>query len=156
MKKVVVECNPDELLVRVLGLGRKEIVHEPNKGEVCNYLRKNNIRLAIIDEDPDSGQPNYLKDFVLKEEKFGVKKLVRNPFDKTILVIKPRLEEWVIAQCTSSHVDPRKFHLPNDAKELKKVINSKLVFFGNLLEELLLKENKGLLYIKNVIQEIYK
>ena len=75
MKKVIVECKPDGILVKTLGLTRNEVIHQSNKGEVCNLLKKDIIPLAIIDEDPNSGQPNYLQDFTIIEEQFDVKLL---------------------------------------------------------------------------------
>lgn len=149
MKRVIVECNPDELLVRVLGLGIKEIAHQSNKGEVCNYLRKTDINIAILDEDPSSGQPNYLKEFNTVDEKFGVRKLQHKAVNKTILVIRPRLEEWIISQCRISGINPVDFFLPQDAKRLKDEINIRLKHFANLLAELLRKENPGLKYIQS-------
>jgi hypothetical protein len=151
MKKVVVECDPDELLVKTLGLGRKEIVHQNNKGEVCNYLAKSEIKIALIDEDPGQGQPNYLKNFSFAEQKFDIKKLTQIPTGKIILIIKPRLEEWVLDQCLKSKINPEKFFLPNDAKLLKKVINLRLTHFNNLLNELKRKENDGLRYLQSEI-----
>ena len=156
MKKIVVECNPDELLARALGLGRKEIAHQNSKGEVCHYLKNNDVRIAVIDEDPGSGQPNYLKTFIMAEEKFGIKKIVQNNTQKIILIIKPRLEEWILSQCEKSNIDPGKFFLPNNAKQLKDVINLRLNHFDNLLKELANKESEGLKYLQAVILNAYK
>ncbi len=146
MKKIIVECNPDEILVKGLGITAKQVAHQDNKGEVCNYMRKTNTGLALIDEDPDSGQPNYLKEFEIEEEKYGVRKLVHRKEAKTILVLKPRLEEWIIEQCKESGIVPK--HLPNKASELKKVINLRLNFFSDLIQELSKANSKGLEYLK--------
>lgn len=156
IKKVIVECNPDEILVQVLGLNKKEIVHQDNKGEVCNYLEKYDVRVAIIDEDPGSAQPNHLKKLKLVEEKFEIRKLIQANSSKVILIIKPRLEEWIIYQCKKSGINPKEFLLPNNAKELKKVINLRLEYFRNLLKELFKKENEGLKYLKKEINQAYK
>jgi hypothetical protein len=155
IKKVIVECYPDEILMQVLGLGRKEIVHQDNKGEVCNYLEKNEIKIAIVDEDPGSGQPNLLKKFNLTGEKFEIRKLIQANTGKIVLIIKPRLEEWIIYQCEKSAISPGKFYLPNNAKELKKVINLRLDRFRKLLIELLNCNNEGLIYLKNEINKAY-
>lgn len=156
MIKVIVECKPDEILVQVLGLNRKEVRHQNNKGEVFNYFEKNDIKIAIIDEDPDSGQPNLLKTFKLVDDKFEIRKLIQANTGKIILVIKPRLEEWVIYQCKKSGINPKDFHLPITAKELKKVINLRLERFRELLKELYKNENEGLIYLKNEITQVYK
>lgn len=155
-KKIVVECDPDEVLAKVLGLTRKEIVHQNNKGEVCNYMNKSQIYLGIIDEDPGSGQPKYLNQFQFVEEKFQIKKLYKQNTKQTILIIRPRLEEWIIGQCAKSEVNPTYFHLPNNPKQLKEVINFKLDRFKTLLEELLNRQNQGLLYLVRIIKESSK
>jgi hypothetical protein len=149
LRKVIVECNPDEILVLTLGLSRQEVVHQNSKGEVCNYHAKNDIRIAIIDEDPGSGQPRYLQEFIMEEEKFGIMKLVNNNTEKIIIVIKPRLEEWIIAQCLQSNVNPEKFFLPKEAKRLKDVINLRLNHFRDLLNELKNKQNNGMEFLQS-------
>ncbi|OQP49337.1 hypothetical protein A4H97_28780 [Niastella yeongjuensis] len=155
IKKAIVECNPDEILMQVLGLSKKEIVHQDNKGEVCKYLEKFDTKVAIIDEDPGSAQPNHLKKFKLVEEKFETIKLIQANTSKVILIIKPRLEEWVIYQCKRSGINPNKFHLPDTAKELKKVINYRLERFRELLKELYKSENEGLKYLRDEINQAY-
>jgi len=151
-KKVIVECNPDELLALTLGVTRKDVVHQNCKGDVCNYLEKNDVKFAIIDEDPESpGQPKYLESFTPIEEKFGVRKLCNTASGKIVLVIKPRLEEWIISQCKKSNINLADFFLPADAKGLKKVINLRLNHFDKLLQKLKEKNNDGILYLKSVI-----
>lgn len=143
-KKVVVECDPDEALVLTLGLSRQEVVHQSSKGEVCNYHAKNNVRIAMIDEDPYSGQPKYLREFTIEQEKFEIRKLVHKRNGKIIIIIKPRLEEWILARCFQSGINPEKFFLPSEAKRLKDVINLRLTRFKELLNELKSKENEGI------------
>lgn len=151
-KKVIVECNPDELLVMTLGLSRKEVAHQNSKGEVCNYQSKTEIKIAIVDEDPNSGQPKYFQNFTLAEERFGIKKLVHPNNGKIILIIRPRLEEWVLAQCEQSNINPEDFFLPNDPKHLKDVINLRLNHFGRLINALKQRGNNGLNYLQSEIQ----
>lgn len=149
LKKVIVECNPDEILVLTLGLSKGEVAHQNSKGEVCNYHAKTEIKIAIIDEDPGSGQPKYLQDFITEIAKFGVRKLVNKNTGKIILIIKPRLEEWIIAQCLQSNINPETFYLPKEAKRLKDVINLRLTHFENLLKELKSKHNEGLEFLQS-------
>src|SRR5882724_10993554 len=150
-KKIVVECKPDEILAVVLGFSRKEIAHENNKGEVCHYLEKSAIKLAIIDEDPGSGQPRYLRNFKVVEEKFSVITMVYKKFDKTIIVIKPRLEEWILMQCQNSGINPGDFFLPADAKRLKDIINLKLDKFQRLLDDLVHNQNEGVKHLQKIV-----
>ena len=59
MKKVHVECRPDELLISKLGYTRKMIVHHQGKSRVFHTLSKNKDLLAMVDEDPGSAKTRY-------------------------------------------------------------------------------------------------
>lgn len=153
IKKVIVECKPDELLAKSLGLNRKEIVHQSSKGEVCNHLMKSEISLAIIDEDPNSSQPKHLDKLTKIEEKFDVRYLQLKSENKTILVLKPRLEEWILKRCKESNIDIKKYHLPSNNKALKDVINYHLPYFEKLLNELK-KKDEGFYYLKDRLDSV--
>ncbi|OFX30686.1 MAG: hypothetical protein A2X08_07565 [Bacteroidetes bacterium GWA2_32_17] len=150
-KKIIVECKPDEILAKSLGLAKKEIAHQPNKGEVCNLLKKTEISLAIVDEDPNSSQPKYLSNFTIVEDKHDVINLHSKSENKTILVLKPRLEEGILKRCKESAVNPKKYFLPSNNKQFKDTINYHLLNFSNLLEELIKKNDGGLVYLKEQI-----
>ena len=146
-KKIIVECKPDEKLARAIGFTRVEVAHQSNKGEVCNHLMRSEITLALIDEDPNSSQPKHLKSFSLIEERHGVKKLKHHSLNKTILVLKPRLEEWILSCCLESNLKPETFHLSSNNKRLKDEINNKLVYFENLIAALKDSHNPGIKYL---------
>lgn len=150
-KKIIVECKPDEILAKSLGLTKKEIAHQPNKGEVCNLLMKTNISLAIIDEDPNSGQPKYLSKYTHKEDKHDVINLHLKSENKTILILKPRLEEWILKRCKESAIEPETHFLSSNNKKLKDEINYHLINFSKLLDELIQKNDAGLLYLREQI-----
>jgi len=153
-RKVIVECKPDEILAKALGLKRNEVVHQPNKGEVCNLLKKTDIQIAIIDEDPlSASQPLYLNSFTLVEEIYDVRYLLSKPENKIILVLKPRLEEWILKRCKETGVDPKNHHLPMDNKRFKDVINYHLNHFENMLHELNVKQDAGINYLKERIRQ---
>lgn len=101
MNQIILECKPDEVFIRALGFSKKQIIHQPNKGEVINFLRKNPslVCVGIIDEDPGTTQPKHLKEFVfnreLSEHNFSVFESKRT--SHLIIMIKPRLEDsiWI-------------------------------------------------------------
>ena len=62
---IYVECDTDVALVKNLDIPKKEIIHAGNKGNVCNRLRKTKNSIGLIDEDPQSGQPRYIKNLSL-------------------------------------------------------------------------------------------
>lgn len=148
LRKVIVECKPDELLAKTLGFKRYEIVHQPNKGEVCNFLEKSGIHFAVINEDPNSNQPKYLKQFSLAEEKYGITKLIHKKENKTIFILKPRLEEWILSRCKASVIKPEDYYLPSNNKDLKDVVNYHLNHFEKLLHALSNKKDKGIVFLQ--------
>lgn len=155
-KKIIVECKPDEKLARAIGFTRVEVAHQANKGEVCNQLMKSDIMLALIDEDPNSSQPKHLNLFSFIEEKHGIKILKLANKNKTILVLKPRLEEWILSRCLASNISPETFHLSSNNKRLKDEINNKLNHFELLLTALLNNNDPGINYLKEQCENAVK
>lgn len=153
MPEIVLECNPDEVLVKALGYTRKMIIHQPNRGEVINYLKKNPTVIGIIDDDPGSAKPTYFSKFQTETpEKFGIESYCIPKIGTRLIVIKPRLEEWILLQAIQSKIDLSRHSMPGIGKELHKVINYRLSRFGSMLKEMLGKNNEALLYLKNLIE----
>ena len=94
---VLVECKPDEALVRQLGRARRDCVHHDDKGRVCNRLARTEGLVAMIDEDPDSAQPKYLNGLETVSDSDGIRVMRDSVLNHRVIVLKPRLEEWMIA-----------------------------------------------------------
>ncbi|MDX2045796.1 MAG: hypothetical protein SFU87_03370 [Chitinophagaceae bacterium] len=152
VKRVAVECNPDELLQIKIGVPKKEIAHQANIGDLCNYLKHAGTKFGIIDEDPLSSRPTYLSEFTIAEEKHHIRKLKHPGSGKIIFVLRPRLEEWVYKQCALSGINPEDFFLPSDVKRFKDVINKRLNHFGKLIDELIIQKNPGIEYLKSELK----
>src|SRR5687767_14523864 len=106
--EIVLECRPDEALIKSLGFAKKYITHQPNKGEVINYLEKNPTAIGMVDEDPGAASPKYLSKFKREGQTvFGID-LFRFKTTK-LIIVKPRLEDWVLAQAQLAQVDPEEF-----------------------------------------------
>ena len=137
---IFIECKPDlTLLESLTSIPRREITHEfKGKGEICNRLRKLSNCTGLIDEDPDSGQPLYVKEAKLENDlsEHEIKVLHDNTNNNYIIVLCPRLEEWILKAAREAGIDVRKYDLPNDAIRLHREINISLDKFENLLEDL--------------------
>ena len=154
MPEIVLECKPDEALVKSLGYTRKMITHQPNKGAVINYLKSNPGAIGIVDEDPGAANPTYFSKFQREtNEQFDVECLFI-PKEKTrLIVLKPRLEEWILKYANKSKIKLQKHSLPETGHKLHKIINSRLPRFENMIKEMLEKNNEALLYLKMVIDK---
>jgi len=148
--KVIVECIPDTILVRTLGIPSRKIHHAGSKGRVIKNVEKG-IGTGIIDEDPGYTQPRILSKYTLTSSlpNLGIKILTRN--GKRLIVISPRLEEFILEACKESSIDPRRFGLPNDPDHLHKTINAKLQSFRKLLDILIKRKNTRILKLREVI-----
>jgi len=141
----LVECNPDTVLIKILTLAsRKNIVHAGNKSELLKKLteRYSNSK-GIVDEDPWSIQPPHLQKFKEKQDltRHNLKILHQTNKNNTLIVIRPRLEEWILEASREANLNLKKYKLPDDATRLHRQINIKI----DKLEELLtdLKQNSN-------------
>ena len=153
MREIVLECNPDEVLIKTLGYARNMITHQPSRGEVINYLKKNPDAIGIVDDDPGSAKPTYFSKFQSETtEKFNTESYCIPKLQTRLIVIKPRLEEWILKRAAESGIDTTQYSLPNDGHELHKIINTRLPRFEAMIREMLSKKNAGLLHLKELIE----
>ena len=117
--RIAVECYPDEAVLRALGVPKKQLLHEARKGEVFNWLKKNAGALGMVDEDPTSAQPRDFSNYQESGSAEGLRLFVRRGSSgQRLIVVCPRLEEWLIQRARVCSVDPKQYHLPGTAKEL--------------------------------------
>ncbi|MEW6686874.1 MAG: hypothetical protein AB1393_11830 [Candidatus Edwardsbacteria bacterium] len=58
---IYLECDADKVLVRALGVSRKEIICAHSIGNVCNRLRRKTNSKGLVDEDPGKIRPRYIE-----------------------------------------------------------------------------------------------
>jgi len=131
-----VECYPDESLAISLGFRKRDVIHAHSKGNVCKKLARTKNSKGMVDEDPGSSQPSYIKSMRLEEEGHDLKLLLDPRNGNYLVVVCPNLEEWIIRAAREAGVDLNKMELPDDSNRLHKVINSNLEKFEKLLSEL--------------------
>lgn len=132
---IYVEGKPDKVLLSAVGIASKHIVIAGNKGEVCNKLQKNKSVKGLVDEDPGSGQPSYIKSLAKVSEDKNLIEYQDKQRENKLVVIKPYLEEWVTINFRKSGVDLKEYFLPSATKELKRIINARLIKFENLIKD---------------------
>jgi len=147
---IYLECNADEALVMSLGIPRKNIKHQSNKGNVCNNLEKSSeVSIGLIDKDPLSKQPTiWNKSKILIAKKLDIEVLL-TPNNHKIIVLHPRLEEWFEKAAKDSDVDLS--GLLNKGEKLKDHINNRLPQFRIKVNELIEKKSKSLIYLKSFL-----
>jgi hypothetical protein len=146
-----VECLPDEVLVKSLGKTRKQVIHHNDKGRVCKFLEQSGESQGMIDQDPNSAQPTYLSRMQLASSQYDVQLLTHPAAGNRMIILCPRLEEWVINVCQQASVEMSTFGLSNNPRQLHREITSRLRQFSSLLDHLKEKQAPAVVYLRNMI-----
>ena len=137
---VVIGCYLDEYVIRSLGFPKRSYKHESGKGKVLEQVRKRPNAIGMVDEDPSSNQPRDMENYVETASGPGLKLLTRKKDDgKRIIVIRPRLEEWILLRANQHRISPKDHGLPTDAHGWKSILHiekgkSFQEFFQKLLD----------------------
>lgn len=118
---VFVECCADKELARTLGVRKRDLHHEHGSDEVMKRLRNwPDSVIGMIDEDPGTGhQACDLGKYTMKDERHGLRLLQRG--EKRVVVVSPRLEEWLIDRARLSGIAPGDYGLPESGRALHRI-----------------------------------
>ncbi|MEM2419940.1 MAG: hypothetical protein QXL38_03025 [Candidatus Bathyarchaeia archaeon] len=136
----VVECEPDAVLVKCLAAtSKKDIIHAGNKPELLKKLvERYTYSKGMIDEDPWSYQPPLLSRFKEKQStrEFEIKIFNQRSRNNVLIMLCPRLEEWILKAAKEANVKPEDFSLPNDPEELHRIINIRTDNFEKFIKNI--------------------
>jgi hypothetical protein len=152
MREIHVECLPDEALVKRLGMTAKFFTHHTGKSRMFFKLKYTSGVLAMVDEDPGSAKTSYERQLLFVTHQHGIS-FYKDGADNKIVVLKVKLEDWVISICKLAKVDVTKFNLPNRPNELHEVINQRLRNFERLIDYLLSINNPAIITLQNWLVE---
>jgi hypothetical protein len=153
MSVLHVEGKPDEVLALCLGFSRKQVRSHGPKGEVCNYLKKTKSMFGLMDEDPTSAQPDYLKKLKINESesKYNLRVLIDEKLNHKIVLVCPQLEDWIVAMGKHCQIPLGDHYLPTDSKQLHKKINGQLEHFKKLIEHALSINCAPILHLQRIL-----
>jgi len=122
--KVVVECYHDTALARSLGVPMRQVGHQNGKGNVLRQLAKcDGDAIGVVDADPgkQDSTPGEMAKYQTKQTQHGLT-LMTNSTDtrKSLVIIDPALEEWLIARAEASGLKLRDYALPESARSMHK------------------------------------
>jgi len=149
---ICVECKADRLLVeKIARVGKKDIIHEGGKSRVLRLLQRQGNLIGLVDEDPGATQPRVLKQYTLANRlsSSGIKVLKRG--ESTLIVLCPRLEEWIIEAARECGLNMADFRLPDDGNKLHREINSSLERLASLLDNLLQKQCRRIIELRELL-----
>lgn len=138
--KYIVECKPDKALVKILtNAPKKSIIHAANKSEAIKILLKTREpSIAVVDEDPGGPWPGVFKNFKLERNfrQCDIAVYIEPSSERKLIVIRPRLEEWLIKAGKECNVPLGKYNLPEKGKKLHDVINLNIKKLEDILKEM--------------------
>lgn len=152
----IVECKPDKTLLKKLtAVTEKNIIHGANKAEVLKALLRSHNSKGIVDEDPGSTQPRILQKFIRKKvmENCKIKIALDSKRKNKLIILCPRLEDWILAAAREANIDLNRYSLPNDATRLHEEINIKVNKLEKLIEELLRVRKNRIRILRKVLLE---
>lgn len=149
MKQVHVECFPDEALVKQLGF--KKVTHHAGKSRVFGKLKKEKGQCAMVDEDPGTVKTAFERGLKLERDEEGLLKY-RDSSGNNIIVLKGKLEDWILTICKRYKVNITEFGLPDKPNELHERIHQRLPNFEKLISYLLQNNNKAMLTLQDFLQ----
>jgi hypothetical protein len=149
---IYVECKPDRVLVTTLGIPGTEIQHESNKVKVCKRLEKSLNCIGLVDEDPSSVQPTYIKRLEEKFHVHNIKLLYDKETKNNLIVLCPRLEVWILEAAQGARINLGNYDLPNSAEELHNVVNTKVGKFMILIQNIKKKKSKMLITLEDLLK----
>jgi hypothetical protein len=122
------------------------------KSEICKRLEKQQNCMGLIDEDPLRIQPSYIEKMEVASDlsKYELKLLHDKRKNNYIVVLCPRLEEWIVKTAHIMNIDMIKCGLPDDADSLHQEINANLQKFIQLIEPL--KKGERLKTLKTLLK----
>ncbi len=146
MKVYLTECKPETILVQILTrTSRKNISHAGNKSELLKKLVEHFTNSkGIIDEDPWAYQPPFLSRFEKTQDLtiHEIKVFRRKNRNNLLIMLCPRLEDWIIKAANEADIKPEQFGLPNSPEELHRLINIRTDNFKELVKRIKDKSNR--------------
>ena len=137
---IYVECYPDVQLVQsVTGWHKREVIHEfKGKSGVANKLRNGSGLKGMVDEDPGAIQPSYFERLSVTYDltQHGIKVLTHNRSHNQVIILCPKLEDWVLAAAQQTGIDVTRYGLLARVNELHSTINHRISNLSRLLRAL--------------------
>ena len=149
--KLFLECKPDETLAVALGVPGRAITHCHGKGKVSKNLRDHSNVIGMVDEDAGNTETPTLKKYAEVSASYGVRLKLEKVQNNRLVVICPKLEDWIIEAAKSASVKMTKYNLSENPNALHADINYRLPNFQRLLAELLELNSPLLLRLKSLL-----
>lgn len=149
---ICVECYADYVFIKFLTkCGKKALIHSGGKSRVVfDLVNTYEDSCGLVDEDLGTPDPRIMGRFdqisiidPTLEVRYHKKR------NNSVIIIKPKLEAWILDLCKKEKIDLREYGLPNSFNRLHRVINFRLDKFRKLLNDL--DDTESIRRIKSLI-----
>ncbi len=155
---IFVECHADSVLVQNLtSLSPENIPHDlRGRGAVCNLLSNSSNSKGLIDKDPGTARHPYEKAGQPRGSHVqeDIELLHYSSQNNQLIVLCPKLEDWILKTAHIAGIDVTRRGLPNNANQLHKVIDNKLDKFRILLNMLKKRKSPRILALANLLTDL--
>jgi|GEM_PF-6651816 len=119
---VMVECYHDYALVQSLGIPSDSLIHSSGKGDVLRAMAKaNGEAVGIVDEGFGKPAPREMDKYRETESVYGLRRMEHvNDSGKVLIVIIPRLEEWLRHRASCADIHVKEYGLPESPREFHR------------------------------------
>ncbi len=149
-----VECKSDETLAIALGVEPRVIEHALGRASVCAQLSRRNGVAGMVDEDPDSVPQPYMKSLAQESWEQSIRVLVDEKRKNRVVVLSPRLEEWLVQSAKNGGLKMTDFGFDSDnGVQLHADINQRLGSLERLVKALLEAKSQRLLRLQSLIKQ---
>jgi len=150
---LLVECKPDEALALALGVSRRDVEHAGNRAGVCKQVSCRSGTTGMVDEDPETAPLPYMKTLAEQPVEHEIRVLYDSQRNNRLVVICPRLEEWLVESAKSSGLKMTNFGFESDSgRHLHREINDRLPNVRRLVDALLSARNLRILRLQSLVK----
>ena len=154
--KVLVECSADEVLLKALGVPKKQLLHFGGKDKVISRLRDLPGHTGMVDQDPASIQhPDLRASYRNVKSAEGLHLLLRQGGGgQKLILLCPKLEDWLIDQARSSGLRLLEYGLPDNPDRLHSIPRyEEKNGFRRFIVELMDRGNNGLNLLREWVHQ---
>jgi hypothetical protein len=150
-----IECHNDAAVVTALGVPRRAYLHRDGKSRVAKALTKASAgSVGMIDEDPhDHSKIPDFSSYVIEKRFSSFDLLFSKAQNKSLIRIRPRIEEWLVKAAEDVNVRLSHFHLPEGASQLHLLRPESAGRIRDLIAELKQKNSKPILDLEKILRE---
>ena len=152
-----VEGRADRVLARRLGVSRREIEDGKGKGGVLRQLIQGQNCQGLVDEDLGFPMPALMNRFVEASAdnlmRLGLRLYRHGEKGNTLIVLCPKLEDWLIAAAREVGLTLDDYGLPASPNRLHDVINDDLRKLNRLLGDLLSAQSPRLFRLQTLLTD---